>query len=29
MSETQVAYKSPPPLIGQHTQEILQELGLN
>lgn len=29
MSETPVEYKSPPPLMGEHTQEILQELGLN
>jgi formyl-CoA transferase len=27
MSETPVEYKSPPPLMGEHTQEILKELG--
>jgi formyl-CoA transferase len=28
MSETPVEYKSPPPLMGEHTQEVLKELGL-
>lgn len=27
MSETPVEYKSPPPLMGEHTEEILKELG--
>jgi crotonobetainyl-CoA:carnitine CoA-transferase CaiB-like acyl-CoA transferase len=28
MSETPVEYKSHPPLMGEHTQEVLKELGL-
>jgi crotonobetainyl-CoA:carnitine CoA-transferase CaiB-like acyl-CoA transferase len=27
MSETPVEYKSPPPLMGEHTEKILKELG--
>jgi formyl-CoA transferase len=28
MSDTPVEYKSPPPLMGEHTQQVLAELGL-
>jgi formyl-CoA transferase len=28
MSETPVEYKSPPPLMGEHTQQVLTELGM-
>ncbi|MHB8503536.1 MAG: CoA transferase, partial [Candidatus Acidiferrales bacterium] len=26
-SETPVSYRLPPPLLGEHTSEVLQELG--
>ena len=30
MSETKVAYRLPPPVLGQHTDEVLEEvLGLD
>lgn len=29
MSETPVEYRLPPPLMGEHTKEILKELGLD
>jgi len=29
MSETPVTYRRPPPTMGQHTDEVLQELGLD
>ena len=28
-SKTPVTYRRPPPMLGQHTQEVLQELGLD
>jgi CoA-transferase family III len=27
MSETPVEYRLPPPLMGEHTEEVLRELG--
>jgi crotonobetainyl-CoA:carnitine CoA-transferase CaiB-like acyl-CoA transferase len=27
MSDTPVEYRLPPPLMGQHTEEVLRELG--
>ncbi len=27
-SDTPVAYRMPPPLLGQHTEEVLKEMGL-
>ena len=27
MSETPVEYRIPPPLMGEHTEEVLRELG--
>ncbi len=29
MSETPVTYRRPPPTMGQHTDEVLEELGLS
>ncbi len=29
MSETPITYRRPPPTMGQHTDEVLQELGLD
>lgn len=29
MSETPVSYRRPPPTMGQHTDEVLQDLGLS
>ncbi len=29
MSETPVSYRRPPPTMGQHTEEVLQDLGLS
>ena len=26
MSETPVSYRLPPPMLGEHTDEVLQEL---
>ena len=28
-SKSPVTYRRPPPMLGQHTQEVLQELGLD
>ena len=27
MSDTPVEYRRPPPLMGEHTEEVLRELG--
>ena len=27
MSDTPVEYRLPPPLMGEHTDEVLRELG--
>jgi len=27
MSDTPVEYRFPPPLMGEHTEEVLRELG--
>ncbi len=27
MSDTPVEYRLPPPLMGEHTEEVLRELG--
>jgi len=27
-SKTPVTYRRPPPMLGQHTREVLQELGM-
>jgi crotonobetainyl-CoA:carnitine CoA-transferase CaiB-like acyl-CoA transferase len=28
-SKTPVTYRRPPPMLGQHTHEVLQELGMD
>ena len=29
MSGTPVTYRRPPPMVGQHTEEVLKELGFD
>ena len=29
LSKTPVSYRRPPPMLGEHTREVLQELGLD
>ena len=29
MSQTPVTYRRPPPMVGQHTAEVLAELGFD